>query len=158
MRVTLADLAERFVGMKEVQGAGTNAQILAMLRLDQDWPATDEVPWCSAFVNYLAWLLRLPRSKSLAARSWLSIGTPVRLDEAKRGFDVCVFQRSGQDPDEVNHPPYRTDLPGHVAVFVKFVGKNVYVYGGNQGDQVSLVGYPTTQLLAIRRLYDDTQA
>jgi len=63
------ELAQRFVGLKEVSGNMANPQIMAMLQLDADWPRDDSVPWCSAFVNYIAWLMRLPRSKSLRARS-----------------------------------------------------------------------------------------
>lgn len=66
------DLAQRFNGMNELPGTLDNPQILAMLRLDTNVPEHDEVAWCSAFVNYIAWLLRLPRSKSLMARSWLT--------------------------------------------------------------------------------------
>ena len=76
MDITAYDLASRFIGIKEVRGSVSNPQILSMLRLDSSWPKGDEVPWCSAFVNYPAWLLRLPRSKSLRARSWLEVGTP----------------------------------------------------------------------------------
>ena len=44
-----------------------------MLRLDQQGPENDEVRWRSAFMNYITWLLRLPRSKNLRARSWLIV-------------------------------------------------------------------------------------
>ena len=96
MRVSLFDIAQRFVGIREIPGRQDNPQILAMLRLDQAWPSGDEVPWCSAFVNYCAWLLRLPRSKSLAARSWLNVGVPVPLTAATPGFDVVVLWRGMQ--------------------------------------------------------------
>jgi hypothetical protein len=73
MEITTFDLAQRFVGISEGPASATKPQVLAMLRLDQKWPKGDDVPWCSAFINYIAWLLRLPRSKSLLARSWLLI-------------------------------------------------------------------------------------
>ena len=79
------DLAQRFAGIKEVGGNVDNPQIMAMLKLDNDWPSEDEVPWCSAFVNYICWLARLPRSKDLRARSWLNIGVGIQLDEAEPG-------------------------------------------------------------------------
>jgi len=66
---SLHKLAARFMNLKEVAGTTHSPQIMAMLHLDANWPSGDEVPWCSAFVNYCAWLLDLPRSKSLAARS-----------------------------------------------------------------------------------------
>lgn len=63
MNITAFDLAQRFIGIKEVPGSTSNPQVLAFLRLDNAWPDGDDVAWCSAFVNYIAWLLRLPRSK-----------------------------------------------------------------------------------------------
>ena len=67
IELTAFDMAQRFVGISDVSGPTSNSHILAMLHLDEKWPENDEVPWCSAFVNYVAWLLRLPRSKSLRA-------------------------------------------------------------------------------------------
>ena len=59
MQVTAFDLAQRFVGVKEAPGSADNPQVLAFLKLDDEWPERDEVAWCSAFANYIAWLLRL---------------------------------------------------------------------------------------------------
>src|SRR5688572_5477090 len=97
--ITAHALALRFQGLREVGGAASNPHVLAMLRLDASWPAGDDVAWCSAFVNYVAHLLSLPRSRSLAARSWLTIGRPVPLDEATVGFDVVIIKRgAGPQP------------------------------------------------------------
>ena len=43
MNVTAFDIAERFVGTKEVGGKVDNPAILAMLTLDAKWPSNDEV-------------------------------------------------------------------------------------------------------------------
>ena len=104
MEVTAFTLAQRFIGLKEVAGQMNDPQIMAMLKLDQSWPETDEVPWCSAFVNYICWLLRLPRSKDLRARSWLGVGSEVRQVDAIEG-DIVVLRR-GNNPAQ-----------GHVGFF-----------------------------------------
>ena len=97
-RDDLFDIAERFSGMKELAGdADDNPMILAFLKLDADWPEHDEVPWCSGFVNFIAWICRAPRSKSLRARSWLEVGRRIRIDQAEPG-DVVIFNRGGS-PD-----------------------------------------------------------
>lgn len=144
MEITAFGLAQRFVGVREVKGAVDNPLVCAMLRLDDDWPEHDEVPWCSAFVNFVCWLLRLPRSKSLAARSWLGVGTPVPLSQAVVGFDVVVLQR-GDNPKT-----------GHVGFFAGFEGPldvpRVLVLGGNQGDAVALSAFDQTRVLGVRRL------
>jgi uncharacterized protein (TIGR02594 family) len=95
MEITAFDLAQRFVGTKEAPGAVSNPLVLAMLQLDAAWVDDDVTPWCSAFVNFVTWLLRLPRSKSVAARSWLKVGVEVPLSQAIPGFDVVVLSRGG---------------------------------------------------------------
>ena len=150
MNVTLYDIAQRFVGMKEVPGQKDSPMILAMLKLDGDWPEHDEVPWCSAFVNFVAWLLRLPRSKSLAARSWLKVGRPVLDHEARVGWDVVVLMRGGGNQPG---PEVTSGAPGHVGLFAGWeTSDRVLMLGGNQGDQVSVASFPRERILGIRRL------
>jgi uncharacterized protein (TIGR02594 family) len=148
MEITAYSLAERFVGLKEAKGPTSNSHVLAMLQLDAGWVVDDSTPWCSAFLNYVAWLLRLPRSKNLAARSWLTVGTPVPIEQARPGFDVVILKRGGGDQPGVEV----LEAPGHVALFSGLEGDTVFCLGGNQGDQVSVVGYPVNRLLGIRRL------
>lgn len=95
MNITPYAIAERHIGMREIPGSDDNPAILNMLKLDSNWPENDEVPWCSAFVNYCCWLLRLPRSKSLMARSWLAVGKPIYLPDARPGFDIVILSRGG---------------------------------------------------------------
>lgn len=151
--VTAYSMAEKFLGARELTGRQmANSQVLAMLQLDVSWPEDDGVPWCSAFVNYIAWLLDLPRSKSLRARSWLKVGRPVALGNAQRGFDVVILSRgpSAPGPEVIEAPGhagffsfYATELPG--APFVDLLG-------GNQDDSVSVKPYPASRVLGVRRL------
>lgn len=140
-------IAERFIGIQEVGGQVDNHMILSMLKLDQSWPEHDEVPWCSAFVNYICWLLRLPRSKDLRARSWLTVGYGVSLSKARTG-DIVVFQRGkGDQPG-----PEVIDAPGHVGFYAGVSGEWIEVLGGNQSDTVKVSRYPKSRLLSIRRV------
>lgn len=142
------EIAERFIGMREIPGSEHNPQVLAMLRLDDSWPGGDEVPWCSAFVNWCFWVLRSPRTKSLRARSWLQIGTPLSIDEATRGFDVVILSRgTGVQPG-----PEVVDAPGHVGFFSGALGDHVYLLGGNQSDGVNVQRYEASRILGIRRV------
>lgn len=146
MNVTAYDLAERFIGIAEVPGSQSNPAILAMLKLDQNWPADDATPWCSAFTNWIAWLLRLPRSKSLRARSWLAVGQPIPLAHARPGFDIVILNRGGpQDPNVI-------EAPGHVGFYAGVDGPLVFLLGGNQGDKVSVAGFQISSVLGVRRL------
>lgn len=151
MNITALGIAQRFVGLKEIVGPESNPQILTMLQLDDAWPKDDATPWCSAFVNYIAWLLGLPRSRSLSARSWLKVGTVVAPDQARSGFDVVVLTRGkGKQPG-----PDVLAAPGHVGFFAGFSGlgrSKLLVLGGNQGDAVTIAEYPSDRVLGIRRL------
>jgi uncharacterized protein (TIGR02594 family) len=148
VQITAFELAQRFVGLKEVAGPMSDPQVLAMLQLDAKWPTDDAVPWCSGFVNYIAWLLRLPRSKSLAARSWLTVGLPIALDDAIVGFDVVVLARGA------------SVTAGHVAFFAGHERDaqtnanlaHVQLLGGNQANAVCVEPFPATSVLGVRRL------
>ena len=148
IEVSAYDIAQRFVGVQEVPGTTSNPHVLAMLRLDAQWPEGDSVPWCSAFVNYVAWLLRLPRSKNLLARSWLTVGEVISLENAEPGFDVVIFKRgSGEQPG-----PEVIDAPGHAGFYAGVEEENILVLGGNQSDSVSITTYAKSKLLGVRRL------
>lgn len=148
MNITAFDIAQVFTGEKEMAGGLDNPLILAMLKTDNNWPQDDEVPWCSAFVNFVCKLLRLPRSKSLRARSWLEIGKGVPLNEAKAGFDVVILSRGkGEQPG-----PEVIDAPGHVGFYAGQFGDFIEILGGNQSDSVKVSRYPASRLLGVRRL------
>lgn len=151
MAITAHSLAQRFVGIQEVAGATSNPMVLAMLQLDNKWVVDDDTPWCSAFVNYICWLARLPRSKDLAARSWLLIGKGIELKSATADLsDVVVLQRGeGKQPgaDVIK-------APGHVGFYSgrSTDGKFVEILGGNQGNSVSIQRFPIERVLSVRRL------
>jgi len=142
------EVGQRFSGIKEVSGIKDNPMILAMLKLDGEWPEHDEVPWCSAFTNFICWILRLPRSKSLRARSWLGVGHRIPLENARVGCDVVVLSRG----DGTQPGPEVMDAPGHVGFYAGHDEIHIQVLGGNQGNTVSVRSYRRDRLLGIRRL------
>ena len=142
MAITAYDLAMRYVGIKEVPGTEDNPLLLAMRQLDNDWPEHDEVPWCSGFMNWIAWHLRLPRSKNLMARSWLNVGKPVSLTRAAPGFDVVILWRGTPE-----------GASGHVGLYAGHSDGKIKILGGNQNNAVTIAEYPANRLLGIRRLY-----
>lgn len=147
--MTLYTLAERFIGLEEISGKANNGFIQwahSLCGLDHETP--DEVPWCSSWLNALAWICGLPRSRSAAARSWLKVGQPVTPQEARRG-DVVVFKRG---PSPQPGPEVTSGAPGHVAILDRFDDKFVWVVGGNQDNKVSRARYLTESVLGVRRV------
>ena len=148
--MTAYESAQRYVGeIKEMPGAAHHPFIQwchMLCALGSDQP--DETPWCSAFVNAICWHLRLPRSKSAAARSWLAIGQTISLEQAMPGMDVVILQR-GDGPQP---PATVIAAPGHVGFFSGLDGQFVSVLGGNQSDGVTIASFPRARVLGVRRL------
>lgn len=145
--MTLYDLAQRYVGQVFERSTGEHPLVQWWLSLcGYGLDAKDEVPWCSAFLNGIAWELRLPRSKSAAARSWLSVGVPVvKLADCVVGSDVVILNRGGvQDATKAG--------PGHVGLFAGVEGEHVLLLAGNQSNGISVAHFPVDHILGIRRL------
>jgi uncharacterized protein (TIGR02594 family) len=148
--LTAIEVAKKFIGVKEIPGVNHNGKIVDMLRLDDISQATDETPWCSAFVNYVCWLQGLERSKSLSARSWLKIGREIDIESAAPGNVIVVLKRG------VGNQPGKEVLqaPGHVGFFngLTDLRKRISVLGGNQSDSVKISSFPLDLLLSCREL------
>lgn len=136
------DVAQRFVGeVKERPGAEHDPFIQwahSLCKLGSDQP--DEIAWCSSFANAIAFICGLPRSKSAAARSWLTVGTLIDLGSAEPRNDVVVLARGAQT------------WQGHVGFYAGHDATTVSVLGGNQGDAVNVTRYPRARVLGVRRL------
>ena len=154
MQLTAYQVATQYLGLRELPGAMHNPLVLGMLRLDAPWVLDDETAWCSAFANFVCFQFPgLARSKSLGARTWLPLGKPVAVYEARRGFDVVVLKR-GPEPQP---GPEVLKAPGHVGFFDSYNPHTgtVRILGGNQADEVSIQIFPVERILGIRRLHED---
>jgi uncharacterized protein (TIGR02594 family) len=144
MIVTAFTLAHRFVGIHELAGPALDHPLIQwwLSLCGMEFGVDDETPWCSAFVNGIAWELSLPRSKSAAARSWLKVGERVAPDQLLVGWDVVVLSR----------PP--SSWSGHVGFFAGWEGDGrVRILGGNQSDGVCIASFDRARILGIQRLY-----
>lgn len=148
MPTTPYQLCERFLGLQEIPGAEDHPLIVFAHNISMgDDPNrrqvanSDEVPWCSSWVNMIMWMLRLPRSKSRMARSWLDVGEAVPLEEATVGYDIVIFSR-GSNP-----------TAGHVTFYAGMADLNsIRGLGANQGNSVKISNYPVSNLLGVRRI------
>ena len=132
------------LGQKEIEGAEDNPVIVNYAKESNfGWVDDDETPWCSIFLNWCAAKAGLEKSSKANARSWLLVGDKTENPEPG---DIVVLWRGAVDSWE-----------GHVGILFGFSkdSKRVYILGGNQGNQVSIAGFPTEQVLGYRRLRPD---
>jgi uncharacterized protein (TIGR02594 family) len=148
MIITPFQVAQTWVGTKELPGNENCPAILAMIdSCDHAGKISDEIAWCSAFINFICKQLRLPRSKSLAAKSWLNVGFPVSIHDAQPDSDIVIFNRTANP------------ALGHVGFFAGIdphkdeANQTLVILGGNQSNSVSLQHYPIDQVAGVRRLY-----
>lgn len=139
-RGSIVEIALAEYGIHSTPGADTTPRILEYLRvagLSADIK-DDETAWCGTFASYCAATAgyTLPKDNA-GARSWLNFGTATT---TPRLGDIVVFWRESPD-----------SWKGHVAIYVTSRDGSVWVLGGNQGGQVSIVALPTERVLGYRR-------
>lgn len=128
-------VAEAEIGVKERVGSADNPRILEYHSKTSLKSTDDEVPWCSAFVNWVMAKCGLERSSSAAARSWLGYG------EALPGFKryaIVILKRGG------------SAWQGHVAFAMRDDGDTILCLGGNQSDEVRYSNYRKKDVIAYR--------
>ena len=137
---TVMQIARDLTGTKEIKGSADNPQIIEMYRaVGHDWVEHDEVAWCAAFVGFCLEKAGLPSTRKLNARSYLAWGEMVAGVEQAREGDIVIFTRGA------------STAQGHVAFFLRAVGTQVEVLGGNQSDAVTVARYARSRILGIRR-------
>lgn len=143
----------RILGLKEVPGVKDNPFILwCLTTCNIPEPLHDEIPWCSALLNGVFFLLGIPRSGSAAARSWAKVGKSIPLEEAQAGFDIVILGRGEEPfPPLTYMNPDGSYPPGHVGLFGGWNSPMVDILGGNQGDRISLAPFPFSHILDVRR-------
>ena len=137
----LLKIAFNELGTEEIKGQEHNPEVLKYAKDTKIKGITsDEIPWCSNFVNWVAFKSGLQYSGKPNARSWLNIGKKVSSPEPG---DVVVFWRESPE-----------SWKGHVGIFlgVSPDRKRIYCLGGNQGNRVSVSAYRINTVLSYQRL------
>jgi uncharacterized protein (TIGR02594 family) len=131
MKFSWLYIAEDEIGEKEVPGLNHNPRIIEYHRETTLSATTDEVPWCSSFVNWVMKRAGYTPTRSAAARSWATYGkeTP-----PVQGCIVVLTRNGG----------------GHVGFYVKSSANYVWVLGGNQSNAVNISAYPKSRVIAYR--------
>ncbi|SCB18355.1 TIGR02594 family protein [Rhizobium lusitanum] len=131
--------AYRFMGLKEVVGAGSNPTIIAWAQKLGGWIAgyfkDDDVPWCGLFQAHCIGATlpteQLP-SNPLGALNWSSFGKQLK---APALGAILTFQRTGG---------------GHVGQYVGEDKAAYHVLGGNQSNSVSITRVDKGRLDDVR--------
>lgn len=127
-------------GTKEIPGEEHNPDVLKYSKeTGQDWITTDEIPWCSNFVNWCSMKAGYEYTKKANARSWLNIGEEPFKPQTG---DIVILKR-GNNPNS-----------GHVGIFVNFTkkGDKIRILGGNQSNEVNVTSFDVKEVLGFRRL------
>lgn len=123
------------ISEKEIKGPQNNPRIIEYHKTTLLGAKTDEVPWCSSFVNWTMREAGFKGTDSAAAASWAKWGVK---SEPVVGAVVMVL-RGGKSI-------------GHVGFYLG-EGKTpdrIKVLGGNQGDAVSIAEFPRSYVFDYR--------
>lgn len=134
------------LGTEEIIGSKHNPEILKYAtETGISGITSDEIPWCSTFINWVAQKAGLEISGKPNARSWLNVG--VKTDAPEPG-DIVIFWRESPQ-----------SWKGHVGIFmgISLDKKRVYCLGGNQGNRVSVSAYRINTVLSYQRLAPSIQ-
>ena len=137
---------EESLAVAEIPGARAHDRIVLYHSFTTLEATSDEIPWCSSFVNFCIATCgtSFGYTRSAAARSWLGYG--ITLGYPAYGC-VSVFKRGG-----IHEPgPEVRNAPGHVGFFLGFdESGNVRLLAGNQDDRVSIKAFPAERVLGHR--------
>lgn len=127
----IADLALKEVGVHATLGPAATARIIEYGQHTTLKPTSDEVPWCSDFVNCIVDQARQthpeidPPTRSAAAISWADWGVEVPDGEQDRG-DIIIFEWG---PGQHHVAIYLTEDDDHPGL-IQEVGGNQSQAGG----------------------------
>lgn len=123
-------------GVREISGEAASERIKSYFRnCGHGEIASDETPWCAAFVGAMLARTGLAHTGSLLARSYLDHGAA--MDDPVPGA-IAVLSR-GSEP-----------WAGHVGFYLGAADGKIILLGGNQGDAVSVAAFDAARLLGYR--------
>ena len=140
--------AEAEIGIKEIPGPSDHPRILEYHQFTSYQAESDEVSWCSSFVNWsLAmsmgisshkeWSLDIPGTGKANARSWMDWGREMAIPA--HGAITVLWSGSKKN-----------DWRGHVGFLVGIDRFNVWLLGGNQSNSVMVSPYSVERVLGFR--------
>ena len=130
--------ARRLMGLREVEGAGSNPVIMRMAESLDVAFSDDDSPWCGLFTGYCIQTALADEpvpSDLLRAQAWKRFGMPI---DPTPGA-VMVFWRETRESGL-----------GHVGFYAGEDDSHYRILGGNQSNSVTLKWYSNDRFLAAR--------
>lgn len=124
------DIAQGEIGVQEIAGSEHNSRVLEY-HSTTGGHATDEVPWCASFVNWVMIQSGHGGNNSAWAQSWKNYGKD--LGQPAYGAIAVIRWNSSS---------------GHVGFVVGKNGNNVLLLGGNQSNSVNITSFSTSKVIA----------
>jgi uncharacterized protein (TIGR02594 family) len=129
-------IAEGELGQAEIPGAQNNPRIVAYHATTGLHAETDEVAWCSSFVNWVMRQAGYVGTNSAAARSWVGWG---QASEARYGAITVIKHINA------HHDAATGSTSGfHVAFLLEVTDTHIRLLGGNQHDSVRVSSFRRT--------------
>lgn len=137
--MNIIEIALKEYGNKGIPGTATNPDVLKYFsEIGFNYIHDDETPWCAAFMNWVLKQAGIPGTNKLNARSFLEFGLPTAIPSYG---NIIVLWRGSIE-----------GALGHVGIFIKQVGNQIYILGGNENNQVEIEAFPSSQVLGYREV------
>ncbi|MBK9264360.1 MAG: TIGR02594 family protein [Polyangiaceae bacterium] len=135
-------VAKKEEGTREVRGRAANPRIIAYHATTGLRARSDEVAWCSSFVNWCMKQCGIRGTDSAAAASWKKWGS----SSTSRYGAIAVVYNAGMANSSL------TATGNHVAFLVEETKTHWVLLGGNQSNSVKVSQYSKAKwkLLAMR--------
>jgi uncharacterized protein (TIGR02594 family) len=128
------DIAESYVGLREIKGPKHNPTILGWLKkhaknIGRWGRSRDETPWCAVFVSHCLSEAGHNTTGHALASSYLTYGKPAKL--ILGAVVVIKRKQSGKDRTTGSRAGF------HVGFLIRVTRDHYIILGGNQGNRVS---------------------
>lgn len=124
------------LGTTEIPGKQSNSKIDEYLKT-VNIPGNDEIPWCSAFINWCLLQADIQPTGEPNARSFLRFGERLSLPDLGC---IVVLSRGTKS------------WQGHVGFYLDYHRGLIRILGGNQKNRVGINAYSVKKLLGYRRV------
>jgi len=125
------EIAKKEVGQHEVAGKSANPRIIEYHAATDLKAKSDEVAWCSSFVNWCMTKAGIKGTRSAAAASWAGWGVA---SNGKHG-SVAVIYNAGSANSSLSRSG------NHVAFLLDETSTHLVLLGGNQSDSVKISNF-----------------